>query len=161
MGSCKVMRFVTPVNTSASVSCTSVSRSSPCMANPRPLPARPRPLNRFSKMSEKPSPPNEVSGPFSPTRTGLPARLFVGLGLLPVGAILIVFFPFIRVAQDFVRGVQLLEFFFHLGFLGAAMHVGMELARKAAIGLLDIIRRGRLRKTENLIVVALCCCHGE
>ena len=33
----------------------------------------------------------------------------------------------------------------------------MNLAREATIGLLDVIRRGRLGKPENLIVVALCC----
>ncbi len=64
-GSCKVTRLRNPVNTSADVSCTSVSRSSPCMANPRPLPASPRPLKRFSKMSEKPSAPKGVFWPLS------------------------------------------------------------------------------------------------
>ena len=70
----------------------------------------------------------------------LPARLFVGLGLFPVRSILIVFLSLVWLAQDFVCRVQLLELFLHLGFLGAAVHVGMELARKAAIGLLDVVR---------------------
>ena len=39
------------------------------------------------------------------------------------------------------------------------MEIGVDLAREATIGLLDVIRRGRLGKTENLIVVALCCRH--
>ncbi len=90
-----------------------------------------------------------------PAGTGLPARLLVGLGLLPVGSILIIFLAFVRIAQDFVRCVQLLELLLHLGFLGTAMEIGMNLAREATIGLLDVVRRGRLGKPENLIVVAL------
>lgn len=50
----------------------------------------------------------------SPTGAGLPARLLVGLGLFPVGSILIVFLSFVRIAQDFMRRVQLLELFLHL-----------------------------------------------
>ena len=55
-----------------------------------------------------------ILGAAPPAGTGLPARLLIGFGLLPVGAILIVFLPFIRVAQDFVRRVQLLELLLHL-----------------------------------------------
>jgi hypothetical protein len=66
--------------------------------------------------------------------------VLVGLGLLPVCPILIVFLALVWLTQDFVRLVQLFELLLHLGFLGAAVHVGMELAREATIGLLDVVR---------------------
>jgi hypothetical protein len=34
------------------------------------------------------------------------------------------------------------------------VEIGVDLAREAAIGLLDVIRRGRLGETEDLIVIA-------
>jgi hypothetical protein len=73
---------------------------------------------------------------------------------------LIILPAFVRIAQDFVRGVQLLEPLLHLGFLGTAMEIGVDLACEATISLLDVIRRGRLGKTENLIVVARRRSHG-
>jgi hypothetical protein len=39
------------------------------------------------------------------------------------------------------------------------MEIGMDLACEATISLLDVIRRGRLGKPENLIVVACCGSH--
>ena len=94
-----------------------------------------------------------------PTGASLAASLLIGLGLFPIGAILIVFFSFVWIGEDFLRLVQFFEPFLHLGFFGAAVHVRMELAREAAIGLLDVVRRGRLGKTENLIIVAWCGRH--
>jgi hypothetical protein len=40
------------------------------------------------------------------------------------------------------------------------MEIGVDLACEATISLLDVIRRGRLGKTENLIVVARRRSHG-
>src|SRR6185295_9078910 len=70
-------------------------------------------------------------------RAGLPARLLVGFSLFPVCPILIIFLPFVRIAQHFVRRVQLLELLLHFCFLGAAMEIGVNLPREATIGLLD------------------------
>jgi hypothetical protein len=41
------------------------------------------------------------------------------------------------------------------------MEIGVDLACEATIGLLDVIRRGRLGETENLIVVAFCGSHRD
>ena len=75
-----------------------------------------------------------------PAGTGLPARLLVGLALFPIGSILIIFLAFVRIAQDFVRRIQLLELFLHLGFLRTAMEIRVDLACEATIGLFDVIR---------------------
>ena len=131
------------------------------MANPRPLPARPRPFEQIFEDVGKTFSSERNLGAALAAGSGLPARLLVGLGLLPVGSILIVFLSFVRIAQDLVRRVQLLELLLHLGLLGPAMEIGMDLAREAAIGLLDVIRRGRLGETENLVVVAFCGSHSK
>ena len=75
-----------------------------------------------------------------PAGTGLPARLLVGLALFPVGSILIIFPAFVRIAQNFVRRVQLLKLLLHFEFLGAAMEIRVDLACEATIGLFDVIR---------------------
>ena len=43
-----------------------------------------------------------------------------------------------------------------LGRLGARVHVGVELAREAPVGLLDLVGGGVARDAEDLVVV----CHG-
>ena len=66
--------------------------------------------------------------------------LFVGVGMLPVLSVLVVFFAFIRIAQDLVGLVDLLEFF--VRFLVVGIEVGVKLPGQFAIGLFDILRGG-------------------
>ena len=70
---------------------------------------------------------------------------------LPVSAQLVVALALIRIGQDRVRLVGVLELL--LGGLVAGVTVRMELARKAPIGLLDLGLGRRLGNAQDLVVV--------
>src|SRR6202030_185537 len=72
--------------------------------------------------------------------------------LIPISTELVVFFPLLRIAQDFVGFIQLLEFFFR-GRL-VFVDVGMVLARQLAKRLLDIVVTGGLGNAQRLVVIS-------
>ncbi len=72
------------------------------------------------------------------------------LARLPVAAQFIVGGAFLRVLEDLVGLLDLLEMGFGVLLLA---HVRMELARQAPIRLLDLIRGGRARHAQNLVVI--------
>ena len=69
----------------------------------------------------------------------------------PVGAQLVVLPALLRIAEDLVRLVDLLELRFRR--LVARVHVGMVLARQLAVRLLDLLFRRRLGDAERGVVV--------
>ena len=73
-------------------------------------------------------------------------------GLLPVRPEFVVFFAFVRVAEDFVGLVDLFEFF--LGRLFVLGQIGMVLPREFAEGFFDFVGRRRFGDTERLVVIA-------
>src|SRR5262249_93994 len=79
---------------------------------------------------------------------GARARLFVGA---PVGAQLVVLLALGRIAEDFVRLVDLLEL--GLGRLVAGIHVRMVLARELPEGLFDLFLACRLRDAERGVII--------
>jgi len=70
---------------------------------------------------------------------------------LPVGAELVVLLSFRRVGQDGMRLVDVLEPPLGGHVIGVAIR--MELAREAAVGLLDLGLRRRLRHAQERVVV--------
>src|SRR6056297_467042 len=58
---------------------------------------------------------------------------------------------FLRVFQDVIGLARFLELLFRVRIVGVA--VGMKLFRLAAIGLLDLVRRGALGKPEHFVIV--------
>src|SRR5712692_6075839 len=70
-------------------------------------------------------------------------RRLESTGLVPIGAELIVFRPLLRIAQDFVGFVDLLELF--LGGFFIFCDVGVIFARQLAKGAADLIVRRRFR----------------
>ena len=73
-------------------------------------------------------------------------------GLLPIRTEFIVFFPFLRIAENLVGLVDLFEFF--LGRFFVLGQIGMVLAGQLAEGLLDFVGRGRFGHAEGFVVVA-------
>ena len=69
----------------------------------------------------------------------------------PVGAELVVLLALLRIAEDLVRLVDLLEL--RLGRLVAGVHVGMMLAGELAVRLLDLFLRRALGDAERLVIV--------
>src|SRR5207249_3409448 len=66
---------------------------------------------------------------------------------------LVVLLPLVRVAQDVVRLVDLLEAVGGLRIVGIA--IGMVLLREAAKRLLDLVGGRRLGHAEDLVIVSL------
>src|SRR5690606_10371200 len=72
-------------------------------------------------------------------------------------AILIIDCPLLRIREDFVGFLGLLEFILSLVVVRVA--VGMALHRQTAIGLLDLGFTGRASQFEHLVIVALGHCY--
>src|SRR6266566_47256 len=90
-----------------------------------------------------------------PPRTSLPPGRRAKLrALFPVGAQGVVFFPFVGVAENFVRLVDFLELF--LGRLFVLGDVGMVLAREFAEGPADLlVARGAVDAERFVIILKL------
>ena len=80
-----------------------------------------------------------------------PARAFRLFVCAPVGAKLVVFPAFLRIAEDFVRLVDLLELRF--SSLVVRIDVGVMLPRQLPEGLLDLLLRGALIYAERCVVI--------
>ena len=76
----------------------------------------------------------------------------------PIGAELVEFPAALRIAQDLVGLVDLLEFFLRRFFILG--DIGMILARKRAEGLLDFVVRRLGRHAEHLIIIFEFNGHG-
>jgi hypothetical protein len=82
---------------------------------------------------------------------GIPVRRRLELlAGLPVAAHLVVGGPLLRIPQDLVGLVDLLEALLGVGGLA---HVRVVLAGELAVGLLDVVLRGRARHAEGVVVV--------
>src|SRR5665213_7784 len=77
----------------------------------------------------------------------------------PVRAQLVVFPALVRVGEDFVGLVDLLEFF--LGLFFVLRHVGMKFARELAEGFFYIIRARGARYAEGLVIIFVLNGHGQ
>ena len=85
-------------------------------------------------------------------------------GPVPIRAELIVFLPLFRIAQNFVRFVDLLKFFF--GGLFVLGHIGVILARQLAKSAANFVLARRFRHPECLVIISelyrhlpnLCVC---
>ena len=73
--------------------------------------------------------------------------------LVPIRPELIVFYSLLRIAQDFVGLVDLLEFLLGRGLFLRLGHIGMMLARELAKGALDLIGAGRFGHAESLVII--------
>ena len=83
------------------------------------------------------------------------ARLL--LVTLPIGPKLVVLLPLLGVAEHLVGLVDFLEFL--LCALVVGVHVGVVLAGQLAVGLLDLLGRGRFFEAQRLVIVFVV--HGE
>src|SRR5512132_1666394 len=73
-------------------------------------------------------------------------------GPIPIGAELIVFLPFLRIAQNLVRFVDLLKFFF--GGLFVLGHVRVILTRQFSKSAANLLLARRFRHTECLVIIS-------
>ncbi len=71
---------------------------------------------------------------------------------IPIGSKLIIFLPLLRVAQNLVRFVDFLEFFFG-GFLVLG-HIRVVLARQLAKSAANFVLARRFRHTERLVIIS-------
>src|SRR5262249_41065205 len=71
---------------------------------------------------------------------------------IPIGSKLIVFLPLLRVAQDLVRFVDFLEFFF--GGFFVLGHIRMVLARQLAKSAANLILARGFRHTERFVIIS-------
>ena len=69
----------------------------------------------------------------------------------PVRAQFVVFFALVRVAEDFVGLVDLLEFF--LGLLFVLGDIGMKFTRQLAKSFFDLVLARRARHAEALVII--------
>ena len=77
--------------------------------------------------------------------------------MLPVRSVLVVFSALLRIAQDLVGLVDLLELF--LSRLLVLCQVGVMLSGKFAEGAFDLVSRGCLGDAQGLVVLAELCGH--
>src|SRR5947209_2423792 len=85
-------------------------------------------------------------------------RRLKSAGLVPVRAELIVFLALVRIAQDFVGLIDLLEFF--LGRFFVLRDVRMIFAREFSKRAADFVLGRFLRDTERFIIIPELDCHG-
>ena len=78
--------------------------------------------------------------------------------MVPVRAQLVIFSPFLRVAQDFVGLIKFLELFFRTFLILG--DIGVMLACELAECLLDCIGARISGDAENVVVVLEFNCHG-
>src|SRR5204863_1433833 len=71
---------------------------------------------------------------------------------IPIGSKLIVFLPLLRVAQNLVRFVDFLEFFF--GGFFVLGHIRVVLARQLAKSTANLVLARRFRHTERLVIIS-------
>src|SRR5579884_328579 len=74
----------------------------------------------------------------------------------PFLAVAVVLPPLVLVAENVIRGLDLLEL---LGRIRCLIQVGMILLREIAIGALQLFRAGGAGNAQNLIVIARLCRH--
>jgi len=72
---------------------------------------------------------------------------------LPIGTELVVFRALFRIGEHLVSFVDFFELLRRLFLAGLRMEIRMMLARQAAIGLLDLVRRGTLLHAEDGVIV--------
>src|SRR5687767_8786206 len=77
--------------------------------------------------------------------------------LVPVRAQLVIFFPLLRIAQDLVSLVELLEFL--LGHPLVLVDVGMVFAGQLAKRLLDFVVARRLGNAQGFVIISELDCH--
>jgi len=77
----------------------------------------------------------------------------LGARVLPVGSQLVVALAFVRVGEDLVGFVDLLEAVFGLFLVGAFGHVGMETARQFAKRRFDLLGRSRASDLQGFVIV--------
>src|SRR5438270_276917 len=92
------------------------------------------------------------------TRLGVPSRWRLeSTRLVPIRTELVVFLSFLRIAQDFVGFVKLLEFFFGGRFV--LVDVGMVFTRELPERFADLVVARRFRNAEGLIIISELDCH--
>ena len=71
-----------------------------------------------------------IGAPWStkPLSSGLLTSFLECLRLFPIGSVLVILLPLLRIGQDFLRLIELFKFLFHLGLLCPRMEIGMILA---------------------------------
>src|SRR5688572_26693646 len=77
--------------------------------------------------------------------------------LVPVRTQLIIFFALLRIAQDFVSLVELLEFLLRRPFV--LIDVGMVFARQLAKRLFNFVVAGCLGNAQRLVIISELDCH--
>ena len=90
---------------------------------------------------------------------GLLTSFFEGLCLIPIGPVLVILLPLLRVGQDLLCLIELFKFLFHLGLLCAGMEIWMVLAGQASKSFFDIVGRGGSGDAQNVIIIAWGSCH--
>src|ERR1700693_2635128 len=85
------------------------------------------------------------------TRRIAPQDLFLIEAVLPIRAELVVFAPFLRIAEDLISLIDVFEL--RLGLLVVGIYVRMILARELAVRRLDIGLRSAAFDAEDLVVV--------
>src|SRR4029077_8378492 len=102
------------------------------------------------------NPAAAIAAPLMKSAAGLLAlplrRRLETTGPVPLRAQLIVFLPLFRIAQNFVRFVYLLKFFF--GGLFVLGHVRVILARQLAKSAADFVLARRFWHPECLIIIS-------
>jgi hypothetical protein len=93
----------------------------------------------------------------APSAGGAAAEIFERIAAIGAGmSELIVILPFLLIGENVVRLLDLFESLLRL--LVALVDVGVVLTNEFAVRLFDFIGAGRLRDSENFVIIALC--HG-
>jgi hypothetical protein len=82
-----------------------------------------------------------------------PRSRSLGKAVFRIEAVLVVHLLLLRVAQDVVRFLKLLEAVFRRFVAG--VQVGMVLAREPPVGLADVLRAGIAADPESLVIILL------
>src|SRR5688572_616646 len=77
--------------------------------------------------------------------------------LVPVRTQIVIFFSLLRITQDFVRLVELLEFLLSRPFV--LVDVGMVFARQLAKRLFDFVVACRLGNAQGFVIISELDCH--
>src|SRR5699024_6322850 len=76
---------------------------------------------------------------------------FILIGMLPVFAVFIVFFPFFRITQYFIGLIEFLKSF--LSFFVIRIKVGMQSSGLFPISFSDVFLAGPSINSQNLIII--------
>ena len=96
--------------------------------------------------------------PAARLRTPTRRRLKSAAGLIPIRAELVVFLSFLRISENFVGFVELLEFFFRRRLV--LVDVGMVFARELAERFANLVVARRFRNAKSLVIISELNCHG-